>query len=68
METNQFMLHSSRTSQLMFATCCLDGTQILQAKDTKYFGLHLDRHINWKKYIFSKHKHLGLKLSKMTTK
>jgi len=30
--------------------------------------MDLDRQLNWKKHIFSKHKRLGLKLNKMVTK
>lgn len=31
----------------------------------KYLGMHLDQSLTWKKYIFTKHKQLGLKLSQM---
>jgi len=32
----------------------LNGLRILQAEDTKYLELHLDRRLNWKKHIFRK--------------
>jgi len=35
----------------------LNGQRILQA-DAKYLGIHLDRRLNWKKYIFIKRKQL----------
>lgn len=40
-------------------------TQIPQANDAKYLGIHLDRRLTWKKHIFSKRKQLGLKLNKI---
>jgi len=36
-----------------------------QVEDAKYFGLHLDRRLNWKKHIFTKREKLGIQLSKM---
>jgi hypothetical protein len=36
-----------------------------QAEEAKYLGLHLDRRLNWKKYILTKRKQLGLQLEKM---
>jgi len=42
------------------ASVYLNRTQIPQAKDAKYFGMHLDKQLNWKKYIYNKYKHLGL--------
>jgi len=29
----------------------LNGQRIPQAEDAKYLGLHLDRRLNWRKYI-----------------
>jgi len=42
-------------------TFYLNGTQISQAKNTN-LGIYIDRHLNQKKHIYSKHK---LKLSKI---
>jgi hypothetical protein len=46
-------------------SCCLNGTQVPQARDIKYLGMHLNRKLNWKKYICIKRKHLELKLIKI---
>jgi hypothetical protein len=33
-----------------------------QQEKVKYLGMHLDRRLTWKKYIFKKIKQLGIKL------
>ena len=43
----------------------LFGSKIPQADDVKYLGMHLDKHLNWRKHIFTKRKQLGLQLQKM---
>jgi len=43
----------------------LNGLKTLQAEDAKYFGLHFDRRLNWRKHIFTKRKQLGIQLSEM---
>jgi hypothetical protein len=43
----------------------INDAQILQENHVKYLGLHLDHRLTWHTHIFSKHKQLGLSLTKM---
>lgn len=43
----------------------LNDKQILQAESARYLGLHLDRRLNWKTYIWQKRKQLWPQLKKM---
>jgi hypothetical protein len=43
----------------------INNVQLPQEEDVKYLGLHLDRRLTWHKHIFSKHKQLGIILTKM---
>jgi len=45
--------------------CCLTEWNSDSTKDVKDLGMHLDRQLNWKKQICTKHKHLRLKISRM---
>jgi hypothetical protein len=50
------------------ATCPpshINDGQLPQSDDVKYFGLHLDRRLNWHEHIFTKRKQLGLTFNKM---
>ena len=43
----------------------LNGKHIPQSDKVKYLGMHLDRRLTWKDHIWSKRKHLNLKLAKI---
>jgi hypothetical protein len=43
----------------------LNGKHIPQDKTVKYLGIHLDRRLTWKTYIFTKRKQLGLMFQRL---
>jgi hypothetical protein len=43
----------------------INNIQLPQAEEIKYLGLHLDRRLTWRNYIFAKRKQLGITLAKM---
>jgi hypothetical protein len=44
---------------------CINNEPLSHAEDVKYLGIHLDKHFTWHKHIFTKQKHLGIKLTKL---
>jgi hypothetical protein len=43
----------------------LNQSQIPQAEDAKYLGIHIDKRLTWRKHISTKRKQLGIKFQKM---
>lgn len=61
--------NESKSVQVTFTTkrgtcpsVVLNNTNIPQANEAKYLGIHLDRRLTWKSHIFIKRKALGIKL------
>jgi hypothetical protein len=42
----------------------INSIHLPQEEDVKYFGLHFDKSLTWRKYIFTKRKQLGMTLTK----
>ncbi|PNF19341.1 putative RNA-directed DNA polymerase from transposon X-element [Cryptotermes secundus] len=60
---------STNVTFTMKRTTCppvtLNHSQIPQAEDAKYLGIHLDKRLTWKKHIHTKRKQLGIKFRQM---